>query len=393
MIIMKKVLILFVLVAVFMQNAEAIGIGISPAELKLDDGLKGSEYIRSFTVINPTSEMNNYTFFTEGEINGWIEFYDYDNQDEKINSLEISADNKSPVLIKINIPHDAINGIYSGKIVVRTTPITENDGSSGSNMIVGAPLAIKINVTGDQIIEGVVTGILIHDHEINYPIRIETLFRNNGNVVVAPKIDVQISQDGNNVDSFTYEDSKVSPGKLKTIGTKWETKASNVPGDYIATVTVSLEGRILESENLPFKLFPIGTLTRRGNLTDILIEGDLAVGSLVKVNSHFQNTGEIDTDAKFVGEVYKDGVLVDKITSEELHVEKYMSTVLVSYLKLESKGDYLIKGKVIYSGKETPVKEVSLKAGKSIPGFEGIYLVAVMLLLVMFRGKKKSRKM
>ncbi len=131
-------------------------------------------------------------------------------------------------------------------------------------------------------------------------------------------------------------------------------------------------------------------MTRRGNLTDILIEGDRSVGSLVKVNAHFQNTGEIDTDAKFVGEVYKDGVLVDKITSEELHVEKYMSTVLVSYLKLESKGDYLIKGKVIYSGKETTVKEVSVKAGKSIPGFEGIYLIAVMLLLVMFRGKKKS---
>jgi len=390
---MKKVLILFVLVVVFMQNAEAIGIGISPAELKLDDGLKGSEYIRSFTVINPTSEMNNYTFFTEGEIKGWIEFYDYNKQDEKINSLEISADNKSPVLIKINIPHDAINGNYSGKILVRTTPTTENDGSSGSTMIVGAPLAIKINVTGDQIIEGVVTGILVHDNEINYPIRIETLFRNYGNVVVAPKINIQISQDGNNVDSFTYEDSKVSPGELKIIETKWETKASNVPGDYIATVTVSLEGRKLESENLPFKLFPIGTLTRRGNLTDILIEGDRAVGSLVKVNAHFQNTGEIDTDAKFVGEVYKDGVLVDKITSEELHVEKYMSTVLVSYLKLESTGDYLIKGKVIYSGKETPVKEVSLKAGKSTPGFEGIYLIAVMLLLVMFRGKKKSRKM
>ena len=387
---MKKVLILFVLVVVFMQNAEAIGIGISPAELKLDNGLKGSEYIRSFTVINPTSEMNNYTFFTEGEIKGWIEFYDYNKQDEKINSLEISADNKSPVLIKINIPHDAINGNYSGKILVRTTPTTENDGSSGSTMIVGAPLAIKINVTGDQIIEGVVTGILIHDNEINYPIRIETLFRNNGNVVVAPKINIQISQDGNNVDSFTYEDSKVSPGELKTIETKWETKASNVPGDYIATVTVSLEGDKLESENLPFKLFPIGTLTRRGNLTDILIEGDRSVGSLVKVNAHFQNTGEIDTDAKFVGEVYKDGVLVDKITSEELHVEKYMSTVLVSYLKLESKGDYLIKGKVIYSGKETTVKEVSVKAGKSIPGFEGIYLIAVMLLLVMFRGKKKS---
>ncbi|MGP8331552.1 MAG: hypothetical protein ACT6FB_04335, partial [Methanosarcinaceae archaeon] len=70
---------------------------------------------------------------------------------------------------------------------------------------------------------------------------------------------------------------------------------------------------------------------------------------------------------------------------------KNEETVLISYLKITETGDYLIKGKVIYSGKETPVKEVSLNVGKSMPGFEGISLIAVMLLLVMLRGKKRSR--
>ena len=112
----------------------------------------------------------------------------------------------------------------------------------------------------------------------------------------------------------------------------------------------------------------------------------------MEVYAFFENTGEIGTTAKFSGEVYKDGNLIETITSEELQVEKYKDAELVSYFKLESEGEYLIKGKVIYSGKETPVEEVPLKVGKSTPGFEGISLIVVMLLLVMLRGKKKSRK-
>jgi len=172
---------------------------------------------------------------------------------------------------------------------------------------------------------------------------------------------------------------------------EWMTTAANITADYTANVDVLLNGNIIKSDNLSFQILPVGTLTKSGNLTNIYIEGEPALGNIVKVRAYFTNTGHIETQAKFSAEVYMDNKLVDTISSDELTAPKNEETVLISYLKITEPGDYLIKGKVIYSGKETPVKEVSLKTGKSTPGFEGIYLVAIMLLLVMFRGKKKSR--
>jgi len=388
---MKKILLIIILIA-SIQFAAGLGIGVSPSEITIDNALKGAEYERSISIFNTDKTANNYSIEGTGNISEWVSFYLFDDLTTEISSINVPGNDKVTLIVRFVIPEDTANANYYGKIEVKTIPSSSFTGS-GQSMIVGANSDVIINVTGEQILDGVVTSISVGDTETGYPLTVRTLIKNTGNVIITPKIDVKILKDDQVIHSFAHQKEKIKPQQTGTINPEWIPSGAIIPDEYIADVTVSIDGWTLTSQKSHFKIFPIGTLTRRGNLTDILIEGDQAVGSLVKVNAHFQNTGEIDTDAKFVGEVYKDGVLVDKITSEELHVEKYMSTVLVSYLKLESTGDYLIKGKVIYSGKETPVKEVSLKAGQSTPGFEGIYLIAVMLLFVMFRGKKKSRKM
>jgi hypothetical protein len=305
----------------------------------------------------------------------------------------VPANGKISVITKFQIPTDAVSKDYFGTINVRSVPEIAEDSGSQQSLIIGGSVKININVTGDQIIDGVVNGISIYNIEPGYPLKVETMFRNTGNVVANPEIKVTILKDNELIHSFIYDKATIKPSITNAITAEWKTTEETIPGDYTANVIVSLDGKTLRSSDKTFKIFPVGTYSRQGNLTDIRIEGEPTIGSLVKVNAYFENTGEIETAAKFSGEVYKDGNLIDTITSEELQVEKYKEAELVSYFKLESKGDYLIKGKVIYSGKETPVKEVSLKAGKSTPGFEGIYLIAVMLLFVMFRGKKKSRKM
>ncbi len=236
-------------------------------------------------------------------------------------------------------------------------------------------------------------GIFTENIEPGYPLKITTRFENTGNVVVKPEIVVTILQDTNIIDSFSHETTSVKSGRTQPIIAEWMTTAANIPSDYTVNVDVLLNGNIIKSDNLSFKILPVGTLTKSGNLTNIYIEGEPAVGNVVKIKAYFTNTGQIETRAKFSAEVYNNNELIDTISSDELTAPKNEETVLISYLKITEPGDYLIKGKVIYSGKETPVEEVSLKAGKSIPGFEAIFLTAILLLLVMFRGKKKSRKM
>ena len=390
---MKKAMILIILIILIMmvQSVDALGVGISPGDMTFDNSLKGSTYENTLTIINIYMEDMNYSLTSSGDIGEWVSFY-YPNTDTQIQTVRIPANSKTSVFVKFQIPPDAASKNYTGELVVRSVIIKTDASGSQQSVIVGGSSEVRIVVTGDQIIDGVVNGISVNDIEPGYPLKIETMFRNTGNVVATPEIKVSILKDGEIIQNYIYDKTTIKPSVTEAIIAEWRTTNETIPGDYTANVTVSLNGKILRSTDLPFKIFPVGTFTRQGNLTDIIIEGEPTIGSMVKVYAFFENTGEIGTVAKFSGEVYKDGNLIDTITSEELQVEKYEEAELVSYFKLESKGDYLIKGKVIYSRKETPVKEVSLKAGKSTPGFEGIYLIAMMLLLVMFRGKNKSRK-
>ncbi len=78
--------------------------------------------------------------------------------------------------------------------------------------------------------------------------------------------------------------------------------------------------------------------------------------------------------------------------SDELLVEINKEVMLISYFKPESAGDYLIKGKVTYAGKETPVKEVTfiVPKDKSMPGFGGIF--GVIMIITLFILRRKIRK-
>ena len=369
----------------------AIGIGAAPSSIDITGAFREGEYERSISVINPNENAQDFSLRTVGEVGSWISLYGFEDLDTTISMISVPAKENSPVLVKINIPSDVPTGNYSGTIFIETIP-DEVEESGGVATKLLARVFVNIEIIGDQILSGVVNDLYVEDTEPGYPLKIKTIFKNTGNVVATPKITVTILKDTTVLDSFTYEEN-VKPAVLYTIVAKWNTTSSNAPGDYMANVDVSLDGEILTSKNIPFKLWPEGTFSRQGNLTKIFIEGDLKKGSLLKIKATFKNTGQILSKAKFIGEVYKDGSLIDTVSSEEFEIERDNEAVLVSYLRLGSNGDYMIKGKVVYSGKKTPEVEIPLKVGKSMPGFEGISLIAVMLLLIMIRGKKKSRKM
>lgn len=392
---MKKILELLILV-VMVQSAAAIGIGIAPSEMKLDNALKGSEYDRSLTIFNTAPEATNFSLEASGNISDWVSFYDENN---RITAIKITGKDKASVAVKIKVPLDAANANYTGSLIVRTIP--EKTGASegaGQSMIVGASSQVTIVVTGEQVIDGAVTAILTENVEPGYPLKITTLFQNTGNVVVKPKIDVTILQDKNIINSFTHDSTSVKPGTPENIIAEWKTTAVNIPANYTANVVVSLDGRILKSDNITFQILPVGTLTKSGILTQISLEGEPAIDTVVKIKAFFTNTGQIETPVKFGAEIYKDNKIIGTLSSDELTVPKYKEIVLISYLKLTSPGDYIIKGKVIFSGKETPVQEYSFKVPNktSFPGIEAIAVIAVILAIVIptfkFLNRKRNKK-
>jgi len=353
------VLVLISLAVTISFPVVATGIAVTPSHLEISDALRGGEFERNITIYNPDPEITSYTLSASGDAGLWISFFKQDDPTSPVDRVTIPGNENVRILVKFTIPQDAANGEHKATIIVTSVPAEEASGGSGQVVSLAAPVAVTIFVTGNQILSGVVNGISADDVEVKYPLRIKVQFHNTGNVVATPQITVEIAtQDGTAINHFTSSEFNVKPEKRETILLEWDTTGKE-PGDYIANVSVVLGDAIIKQEQLDFAILPTGTLTRSGSLTELIFEGEPGLGILTMIQATFVNTGRIDTKAKFIGDVYHDGTLVDTLQSEELLVAVGNMELLKSYFKPDQPGEYRIKGYVIYEGKKTEEKEIS----------------------------------
>lgn len=398
------------LILILLQSCvSAIGLGVAPSNLEMHDALRGEEYERIIRLSNYGEDKGRFSLNATGQCSKWIYFYNMEDQSAPITNVTIPGNGNVKILVKFKIPEDAATGNYTGTIYAQGIPTGEVSGEVGQVVAVMIPASVMIEVTGMQTLTGKVESITTIDTEINYPLRIKVRFQNTGNVIATPIIDVKISKEGVLTDSFTFAEARVKVGSKETIIVEWDTTGKE-SGDYIANTTISLGDEVLATKELQFKLLPVGTLSRQGNLTDISYEGEPLVGRVTTILGTFRNSGEIDTKAKFIGEVYVDGELVDTISSEELLVPVRETETLTTYLKIEKDGSYAIKGHAVYEGKTTDTKELSFVVGTesgvepeptpkpttSIPGFGAIEAIIALtiatmaiLLTVVFVRKQK----
>ena len=379
-----------------------IGLGISPASITISDAFKGATYERTITVFNTGDETGTFALTAEGECADWISFFKEDEPTTPLTEVTIPGKDKAKVLLKFDIPEDIANAYYTSTIFAQSTPEEEEGEGAVAHAVIRIPSEILIQVTGTQILKGTVKSITTTDTEIDYPLKIKVEFQNEGNVIAKPKIAVAITKNGELVDSFVHSETGIKPDKTDTITVLWNTTGRET-GDYAANVAVSLgkKQELLASKDLPFKILPFGTLTRKGALQSLTIEGEPLVNIVIKLAANFENTGEIDTMAKFKGEIFRDGGLVDVMESEEMFVEVGETGKLVDYYKITETGSYEIKGRVFYAGKETAEKEVSFdvpqpevesEEKKRIPGFEAVLAITAMILMLFLFKVRKRRK-
>ncbi len=390
---------LILVVIVSSVSAAGLGIGVVPSEIEIHDAMRGSEYEKRITIHNTAEDDSGFSITAEGECSDWMHFYRMEDQNTEVTNITISGNDYAKILVKITIPDDAASGEHTSTIGVQNIPI---EGMVGSTMIVRMPVDVMIEVTGTQILTGVVKSITAIDTEINYPLTIKVEFWNTGNVAAKPVVNVDVSRDGTSVDGFTYSEMAVAPTQKEIIPVEWGTTEMD-SGDYVAKVSVMLGEKILETKDLQFKLLPAGTLSRQGNLTSITTESEPAVG-LVKILAVFTNTGEVDTGARFAGEVYRDGNLIDTIESNERLVPIRESSTLTSYLKIESPGKYAVKGHVEYEGRTTDTKELSFDVSgaaaktdeeanstNNTPGFGAAGGLSAILILIFALRRRTTR--
>jgi hypothetical protein len=399
------ILVLIVVSPIPLASA-GIGLGVAPASITITDALKGGTYERTITVFNTGDETGRFGLNAEGECADWISFYNETNPDILITEITIPGKDKAKVLVTFEIPEDIANADYTSTIYAQSTPKEEEAQGAAAMAVIRIPSEVLIQVTGTQILKGTVKSITTVDTEIEYPLKLKVEFQNEGNVIAKPEIVVGIMKEGKLVDSFVHDETGIKPAQEGTITVLWNTTGRDT-GDYVANVTVSLDEELLSTKDLPFKVLPFGTLTRKGVLQSLSIEGEPFVNRFIKVHASFDNTGEIDTMAKFKGEIYHEGNLLDVLESDEMFVEVGETRKLTSYYKTLEAGSYAIKGRVFYAGKETEEKVVSFdvpepeveieespspeEEKKEIPGFEAVLAITAMILMLFFLCCKRKK--
>lgn len=382
------------IILVLSATAAAVGLGVSPASFTVSNAFKGGEYERTVTVYNTGDDGGDFTFRTEGAGGEWMTVYEV-GSDETIDITTIDGKGSQKILIKINIPEDAANGNYTPKMYIKSVP-NELEGAQGAvaQAVVQIPVDATIDVTGTQILAGIVNEISMMDIEVEYPLRLKVDFKNTGNVVAEPQINVDITQDGMMVDSFLSSDTSIKPETSEEINVELDTNGLDV-GSYMADISVGLSEETISYESISFEIMEKGTLTRLGVFKAITYEGEPLINRVVKVVAEFENTGLIDTNAKFKGEIYLDGNLVDAIESDELVVPVGETETLTTYYKIEVPGSFDVKGHILYEGKKSDLQEFTFEVPEAqseyeSPGFGIIGALAVLGTLAFVRSKRRK---
>jgi hypothetical protein len=366
----KRILVIVLICTLAISNVGALSIGIAPPSFTIDDAQRGGIYDQRIIVGNRGNESSTCEFAGTGEIGDWVSFYASDGE-TLINMTEVPGKGSKRIIARFTIPNETANGSYTGGVSVQTIPgnaIGNATGGAAADVVLMLASQGTIVVTGKQNLTGIVRNITALDTEVNNTLRIKVEFQNTGDVIATPAINVTIATNDSLVDCIYYDKTGVMPGANETIPVEWDT-TGQIAGNYSVNVSVSLNSEILAAQNLTVRILPPGTLKRAGDLIGMTSEGELSTAQTVKIVATFENTGAIDTNAKFVAEVYVNGNLTDEINSDELVVVPVgEKSDLAALLDLAIPGEYEIKGYVLYDGnKSTDTKELSFSVTTAEP--------------------------
>jgi hypothetical protein len=344
----------------FPGSVHAQGIGIAPGEISLSDALRGSEYSRTVSVVNNEASELTFRFTKVGEVGEWVSLHPPDDPTTTLDTIVVPPGATGRALLQIVVPSDAPNGPHEGSIGVQSVPA---GGATGgvTSVQVGVSMGLDISVTGTQKISGSLLDMYTSDTEVGYPLRIYTKFQNTGNVKAQPNIAVQV-QDAQKakVGETSCAETTVEPAAADLIPCEWDTTGKQT-GKYVASVSVSLGAESVASRDLGFEIFPVGTLSRQGVLDEITLENAPYPGAVADINARFRNTGQIEARAIFLGEVYYKSALIDTISTPERLVEQGETVALEIFVQVAKGGEYTVRGKVNFEGKETEEKELTFE--------------------------------
>lgn len=363
----------------------ASSIGIYPTQLNFDSVLRGGEYFKTIGVINNSGSPAIFAVTAAGDIARWADFVDPTNVSRSL--TQFTAQAHGQVGLRIRVPPKLANGTYRGVVHVLSQPLANGSASTGASsqgVRVGADLAVTVSVVGAQIIRGSLLDARAPQKiEAGYRARVKNIVVNSGNVQIRPKFSVTITHGATTVATLAFQDRTVDPGATASIETDWKTTPAAALGGYIAHVTASAQGVLLGAREVRFEVVPFGTLSRSGEFESLEVTNKPAPGQSARVEAVFRNTGTIETNAAFVGELDLNGHVVRGVTSVPELVEVGDVRTIEMFVKIDAKGRYAFKGRINFDGHQTDGRSVRFGIGTHSSRFVDLLAAAAVLALII----------
>ncbi len=233
-------------------------IGMITDPLVVSNGLRGETAIRTVTVFNAGNEVSVYSLQQEGDVEGWITFFDPESS-EKIEEISVPSKSYKDILARVEIPKDAPNGSYTGEISISEKP--GDPGEKGTATITKMiTRKVNIEVTDKEIKEIEATFIPEkYDLPLGEPLKVRVIYKNTGNVSLAPDLQVRIIKDDesvvfNAIFPYLEDGERISPGETKEIDPfLWQT-AGEERGKYRAEMIVLSDTEPLKENHFNFNV-------------------------------------------------------------------------------------------------------------------------------------------
>jgi len=165
---------------IFQKDIALAGFGISPASVTNKNLVPGSFYEEDIFLVqgSPDADLNAVVTIDAGKINSWIKI-------ENGNSFVIPKGvQQFPMKVVVSVPLDAELGKYNGAINVNTSPTASQ--KSGVSVVLGANIAINLEVTSVQISDFSIQNFQIPDVVKESPIKFIIKVKNDGNIDNGP---------------------------------------------------------------------------------------------------------------------------------------------------------------------------------------------------------------
>ena len=248
-----------------------------------------------------------------------------------------------------------------------------------------------VDVTGTEVVAGdLVNAYTTYPKiEVGSPVNVFVVVKNGGNVAEQPGFALEVTKAHSKNAQYNWQGT-TGPGLLPDQTAVYEvawpgaSTETQTLGAYSATVNVAFGSKHIGTADLDFQLVPYGSLHRGGKLLDLKLGNHPQAGFPAEVQAQVKSTGEVQQQTSFVGQLYRNGQLVEGIKSPvPILLQPGQNGTITMPVPVTKNGEYQLSGTANFGGAQSNPETLTFRVGPApIPLMYEVGAGLVVVLLV-----------